>query len=41
MLLIDIFSKRRKYIIADSPGHEQYTRNMVTGASVSIWPSFL
>ena len=29
------FSKRRKYIIADSPGHEQYTRNMVTGASVS------
>ena len=29
------FSERRKYIIADSPGHEQYTRNMVTGASVS------
>jgi sulfate adenylyltransferase large subunit len=24
---------RRKFIIADSPGHEQYTRNMVTGAS--------
>ncbi len=24
---------RRKYIIADTPGHEQYTRNMVTGAS--------
>jgi sulfate adenylyltransferase subunit 1 len=23
----------RKYIIADSPGHEQYTRNMATGAS--------
>jgi bifunctional enzyme CysN/CysC len=23
----------RKFIIADSPGHEQYTRNMVTGAS--------
>ena len=29
------FSKYRKFIIADSPGHEQYTRNMVTGASVS------
>ncbi len=24
---------RRKFIVADSPGHEQYTRNMVTGAS--------
>jgi bifunctional enzyme CysN/CysC len=24
---------RRKYIVADTPGHEQYTRNMVTGAS--------
>jgi bifunctional enzyme CysN/CysC len=24
---------RRRYIIADAPGHEQYTRNMVTGAS--------
>jgi sulfate adenylyltransferase large subunit len=24
---------RRKFIIADSPGHEQYTRNMATGAS--------
>lgn len=24
---------RRKYIIADTPGHEQYTRNMATGAS--------
>ena len=24
---------RRKFIIVDSPGHEQYTRNMVTGAS--------
>ena len=23
----------RKYIVADCPGHEQYTRNMVTGAS--------
>ncbi|HBA95196.1 MAG TPA: sulfate adenylyltransferase subunit CysN, partial [Acidimicrobiaceae bacterium] len=23
---------RRKFIIADTPGHEQYTRNMVTGA---------
>lgn len=26
---------RRKYIIADSPGHEQYTRNMVTAASTA------
>jgi sulfate adenylyltransferase subunit 1 len=26
-------SDKRKYIIADTPGHEQYTRNMVTGAS--------
>ena len=26
---------RRKFIVADTPGHEQYTRNMVTGASVS------
>ena len=25
----------RKFIIADSPGHEQYTRNMVTGASTA------
>src|ERR1700694_4640234 len=24
---------RRKFILADTPGHEQYTRNMVTGAS--------
>src|SRR2546423_1873358 len=24
---------RRKFIIADAPGHEQYTRNMATGAS--------
>ncbi len=28
-------SPRRKFIIADSPGHEQYTRNMVTGASTA------
>ncbi len=26
-------TEKRKYIIADTPGHEQYTRNMVTGAS--------
>lgn len=26
---------RRKFIIADTPGHEQYTRNMVTGASTA------
>jgi sulfate adenylyltransferase subunit 1 (EFTu-like GTPase family) len=25
----------RKFIIADTPGHEQYTRNMVTGASTA------
>ena len=28
-------SARRKYIIADAPGHEQYTRNMVTAASTA------
>ncbi|MFO7869041.1 MAG: sulfate adenylyltransferase subunit CysN [Bacteroidales bacterium] len=28
-------TNRRKFIIADTPGHEQYTRNMVTGASTS------
>ena len=28
-------TKRRKFIIADAPGHEQYTRNMITGASNS------
>ena len=26
---------RRKFIVADTPGHEQYTRNMVTGASTA------
>ena len=26
-------TRKRKFIIADTPGHEQYTRNMVTGAS--------
>ncbi|WP_114952867.1 sulfate adenylyltransferase subunit CysN [Sphingosinicella terrae] len=26
---------RRKFIVADAPGHEQYTRNMVTGASTA------
>ncbi|HEY6348744.1 MAG TPA: adenylyl-sulfate kinase [Candidatus Angelobacter sp.] len=26
---------RRKFIIADTPGHEQYTRNMITGASTA------
>jgi len=26
-------TQRRKFIVADTPGHEQYTRNMVTGAS--------
>ena len=28
-------TKRRKFIIADTPGHEQYTRNMATGASTA------
>ncbi|MEM7259408.1 MAG: GTP-binding protein, partial [Pseudomonadota bacterium] len=26
---------KRKFIIADTPGHEQYTRNMITGASTT------
>lgn len=28
-------SQRRSFIVADTPGHEQYTRNMVTGASTA------
>ncbi|MGO8858249.1 MAG: sulfate adenylyltransferase subunit CysN [Steroidobacteraceae bacterium] len=28
-------TERRKYIVADTPGHEQYTRNMITGASTA------
>ncbi len=28
-------SDRRQFIVADTPGHEQYTRNMVTGASTA------
>src|SRR5256714_6158749 len=28
-------SDKRKFIVADTPGHEQYTRNMVTGASTA------
>lgn len=28
-------TNRRKFIVADTPGHEQYTRNMVTGASTA------
>ncbi|MEO7191952.1 MAG: GTP-binding protein [Vicinamibacterales bacterium] len=28
-------TKRRKFILADTPGHEQYTRNMATGASTA------
>ena len=28
-------TERRKFIVADTPGHEQYTRNMATGASNS------
>ena len=33
-------TEKRKFIVADTPGHEQYTRNMVTGASTggtAIW----
>jgi bifunctional enzyme CysN/CysC len=28
-------TEKRKFIVADTPGHEQYTRNMATGASTS------
>lgn len=28
-------TERRKFIVADTPGHEQYTRNMVTGATTA------
>jgi bifunctional enzyme CysN/CysC len=28
-------TEQRKFIVADAPGHEQYTRNMVTGASTA------
>ncbi len=28
-------TEKRKFIIADTPGHEQYTRNMITGASTA------
>ena len=39
-ITIDVASRffstdRRKFIVADTPGHEQYTRNMVTGASTA------
>lgn len=39
-IMIDVAYKyfstsKRKFIIADAPGHEQYTRNMITGASNS------
>jgi sulfate adenylyltransferase subunit 1 (EFTu-like GTPase family) len=30
---------KRKFIVADTPGHVQYTRNMVTGASPRTCPS--
>ena len=36
MLLIGFSQlKKRKFIVADTPGHEQYTRNMATGASTA------
>ncbi len=28
-------TRRRRFIVADAPGHEQYTRNMATAASTS------
>ena len=28
-------TERRRFIVADTPGHEQYTRNMITGASTA------
>ncbi|MQX98020.1 adenylyl-sulfate kinase, partial [Sinorhizobium medicae] len=28
-------TSKRKFIVADTPGHEEYTRNMVTGASTA------
>jgi bifunctional enzyme CysN/CysC len=28
-------TEKRKFIVADTPGHEQYTRNMITGASMA------
>ena len=28
-------TEKKKFIVADTPGHEQYTRNMVTGASTA------
>src|SRR6202046_2581244 len=28
-------TERRNFIVADTPGHEQYTRNMITGASTA------
>src|SRR6266513_5911495 len=28
-------TNKRKFIVADTPGHEQYTRNMITGASTA------
>ena len=30
-----VATARRKFIIADTPGHEEYTRNMATGASTA------
>jgi hypothetical protein len=30
-----VAGERRRFIVADTPGHDQYTRNMVTGASTA------
>jgi len=32
-------TERRTFVVADTPGHEQYTRNMATGASTADLPS--
>jgi len=34
-------TKRRSFVVADAPGHEQYIRNMVTGASNADLPCCL
>ena len=33
-------TEKRSFIVADTPGHEEYTRNMAVGASLRIWRSF-
>ena len=33
-------TEQRNFIVADTPGHEQYTRNLVTGASIRMMASW-